>query len=172
KIAYKIINSLTLLLSKWREQLLSTDFTDHTLLHDVSTRWNSTHNMLVSFLEMKEHINAFIDHSSYKLSEYTITDEEWEVIGGLVSALSILKEATLFFSADGANISSVIPAMDAIDEALASGILNNEILSQLNRHALAIGKKTLNIYYSLMDDLDLYCITMVFHPEYKLDYFR
>ncbi|KAJ3826914.1 hypothetical protein F5880DRAFT_1475460, partial [Lentinula raphanica] len=157
KIAYKIINSPTLLLSKWREQLSSTDFADRTLLRDVSTRWNSTHDMLVSFLEMKEHVNAFIDHSSYKLSEYTITDEEWEVIGGLVSALT---EATLFFSADGANISSIIPAMDAIDEALASGILDNETLSQPIRHALAIGKKTLNKYYSLTDDSDLYRIAM------------
>ncbi|KAJ3765327.1 hypothetical protein FB446DRAFT_628153, partial [Lentinula raphanica] len=101
-----------------------------------------------------------------------LTDEEWEVIGGLVSALTILKEATLFFSADGANISSVIPAMDAIDEALASGILNNETLSQPIRHALAIGKKTLNKYYSLTDDSDLYRIAMVLHPEYKLEYFR
>ncbi|KAJ3765326.1 hypothetical protein FB446DRAFT_628334, partial [Lentinula raphanica] len=46
KIAYKIINSPTLLLSKWREQLSSTDFANRTLLRDVSTRWNSTHDML------------------------------------------------------------------------------------------------------------------------------
>ncbi|KAJ3832394.1 hypothetical protein F5878DRAFT_548248 [Lentinula raphanica] len=88
KISYKIINSPTLLLPRWREQLAGTDFAQHTLLRDVATRWNSTHDMLLSFLKMKEHVMQFIDRSSNGLAEYILTDEEWEVISGLVSALT------------------------------------------------------------------------------------
>ncbi|KAJ3720860.1 hypothetical protein C8R42DRAFT_735539 [Lentinula raphanica] len=67
--------------------------------------------------------------------------------------------------------------MDTIDEAFASGILNKNdgserVLSEPIRHALGIGKRTLNKYYSLTDDSDLYRIAMVLNPTYKLEYFR
>ncbi|KAJ3738414.1 hypothetical protein EV360DRAFT_58155, partial [Lentinula raphanica] len=157
KISFKIINSPTQLLSKWREQLAGTDLAERTLLRDVATRWNSTHNMLDSFLQLKTAVMEFLDHASYGLSNYALTDEEWSVVEGLVSAL---QDVTLFFSASGSNIASVIPAMDIIDEAFATGILNGETLSEPIRHALSIGKRTLNKYYSLTDDSDLYRIAM------------
>ncbi|KAJ3765488.1 hypothetical protein FB446DRAFT_619586, partial [Lentinula raphanica] len=100
------------------------------------------------------------------------TEEEWEVVKELRAALLILKEVTLFFLQDGTNISAVNPAMDAMDEVFATGILNNEDLSEPIRHALSIGKKTLDKYYSLTDNSELYCIAMVLDPSCKLDYFR
>ncbi|KAJ3760752.1 hypothetical protein EV360DRAFT_39176, partial [Lentinula raphanica] len=160
KILYKIINSPTLLLPKWREQLAGSDLAERTLLRDVATCWNSTHNMLESFLQLKPTVVEFLDCASNGLSEYALTDEEWEVVDELVS---VLQDATTFFSASGTNIASVIPAMDTIDEAFTSGILNENDgsergLSEPIRHALGIGKRTLNKYYSLTDDSDLYRI--------------
>lgn len=72
----------------------------------------------------------------------------------------ILKEATLFFSQEGISIAAVIPAMDAIDEVFATGMLNNALLLPPICHALTIGKHTLNKYYSLTDDLDLFCMAI------------
>lgn len=66
----------------------------------------------------------------------------------------------MFFSKQGISISSVIPAMDAIDEVFATGMLNNTLLSPPIRHALTIGKRTLNKYYSLTDDSDLFRIAI------------
>ncbi|KAJ3753995.1 hypothetical protein EV360DRAFT_29703, partial [Lentinula raphanica] len=175
KISYKLINSSTGLLPKWREHLSDTEFAGRTLRRDVATRWNSTHNMLECFLEMKTVVSSFLDRASYKVSEYMLSDEEWDVIKDLVM---ILNDATLFFSTKGANIASVIPAMDVIDEAFASGILSEDVqVTEPIRHALSIGKKTLNKYYSLTDDSDLYRVAMgtfllILHPSYKLDYFR
>ncbi|KAJ3966428.1 hypothetical protein EV361DRAFT_809106, partial [Lentinula raphanica] len=160
KISYKIINSPTGLLPKWKEHIAKAELPDRILPRDVTTRWNSTHDMLNSFLQMKTAISDFVDRSSHSLTEYALTEEEWEVAEGLSAALLILKEATLFFSQDGTNISAVIPAMDAIDEVFATGIINDEDLSEPIRHALAIGKKTLNKYYSLTDDSELYRIAM------------
>lgn len=132
--------------------------------------------MLASFIEMKDPVSKFLDHLSNGLAEYLLT-EEWEAIEGLVSALKvhlfvqsfmlltdygfqILKDATTFFSSNAPIISAVIPAMDAIDEAFATGIIDNQLLSEPIRHALSIGKKTLNKYYTLTDDSDIYCMAM------------
>lgn len=50
--------------------------------------------------------------------------------------------------------------MDAIDEVFASGIVDNHELCAPLRHALAIGKKTLNKYYALTDNSAIYRIAM------------
>lgn len=77
--------------------------------------------------------------------------------------------------------------MDAIDEAFASGIVENHQLCAPLCHALSIGKKTLNKYYALTDNSDIYRIAMgmflttitsmsaddfaVLHPSFKTNYF-
>ncbi|KAJ3964120.1 hypothetical protein EV361DRAFT_769605, partial [Lentinula raphanica] len=155
QILFKIINSLTQLLPKWIKHLTNKGFEPKKLMWDVATQWNSTHDMLKSFLEMKTAVMNFVDHSSIGLSEYILTNEEWEVVDGLVSALKLLKDATLFFSTNRASLASVIPAMDTIDKAFASDILDEQTFSKPICHTLAIGKKTLK-FYSLSDDSDLY----------------
>jgi hypothetical protein len=176
KISFKIINSPTLLLPRWREQVSNTKFKNRVLPRDVATRWNSTYDMLAAFMEMRDSVSQFLDRSSNGLADLLLTDEEWDVIEGLVSALKvrvrlifcsysahcfqILKDATLFFSSNTPNVAAVIPAMDAIDKAFATGIIANEVLSNPIRHALSIGKRTLNKYYSLTDDSDIYRMAM------------
>lgn len=66
----------------------------------------------------------------------------------------------MFFSSNTPVVAAVIPAMDAIDEAFASGIIDKQPPSNPIRHALSIGKKTLNKYYSLTDNSDIYCMAM------------
>ncbi|KAJ3816157.1 hypothetical protein F5880DRAFT_1494561 [Lentinula raphanica] len=157
KISFKIIHSTTNLLPKWRAHVSETEFKDQVLPRDVATRWNSTFDMLSAFLQMKDLVSGFLDHSSYQLVEYILDDDEWEAIEGLVS---VLKEATIFFSTDSPGVSSVVPAMDAIDETLASGIIDEATLSAPVRHALSLGKKTLNKYYELTDDSYIYRIAI------------
>ncbi|KAE9407459.1 hypothetical protein BT96DRAFT_809445, partial [Gymnopus androsaceus JB14] len=155
RISFKIINSPTLLLPRWREQVAGTQFKDRVLPRDVSTRWNSTYDMLSAFVEMKVVVIQFLDRASNGLADYTLSEGEWEAISDL-----ILKDATTFFSSNLPNISAVIPAMDAIDEAFASGIIDKHKLCAPLRHALAIGKKTMNKYYALTDHSDIYRIAM------------
>ncbi|KAE9398169.1 hypothetical protein BT96DRAFT_763845, partial [Gymnopus androsaceus JB14] len=56
RISFKIINSPTLLLPRWRETVAGTDFKDRVLPRDVSTRWNLTFDMLSAFIEMKQFV--------------------------------------------------------------------------------------------------------------------
>ena len=58
--------------------------------------------------------------------------------------------------------------MDAIDEAFATGIIDQRELCAPLCYALSVGKKTLNKYYSLSDDSHIYRIAMgiFFHSLY------
>jgi hypothetical protein len=82
----------------------------------------------------------------------------------------------------------VIPAMDHIDQVLASQSLNKALDASI-RVALTLAKKTLNRYYTLTDSSEVYRIAMsmscflffccchdhpnvlVLHPRHKLAYF-
>jgi hypothetical protein len=65
----------------------------------------------------------------------------------------------MFFSRATPNLPTVIPAMDVIDEALATKS-RDRTLSLPIRAAVRIGKITLNRYYALTDASEIYRIAM------------
>jgi hypothetical protein len=73
--------------------------------------------------------------------------------------LQVFGDATAFFSRGTPNLATVIPAMDHIDTILASQSLDKTYCPALCV-ALAMGKKTLNRYYNLTDDSEVYRIAM------------
>ncbi|KAG2087278.1 uncharacterized protein F5147DRAFT_523764, partial [Suillus discolor] len=66
---------------------------------------------------------------------------------------------------------TVIPAMDLIDEKLTTYSHNRQYHSSI-RSAVQLAKVTLNRYYQLTDQSEVYRIAMVLHPRHKLVYFR
>ncbi|KAG5649995.1 hypothetical protein H0H81_001130 [Sphagnurus paluster] len=109
------------------------------------------------------------DHQGYSvpsgigqgLREYELSNDEWDLAAQLCNALKVFKDATLFFSREGTpNLATVIPAMDHIDEVLATNALDNAKFSRPLQAALAMGKNTLNRYYSKTDDSDIYRVVM------------
>ncbi|KAG5649124.1 hypothetical protein H0H81_006120, partial [Sphagnurus paluster] len=108
-----------------------------------------------------------------RLREYELSNDEWDLAAQLCNALKVFKDATLFFSREGTpNLATVIPAMDHIDEVLATNALDNAKFSRPLQAALAMGKNTLNRYYSKTDDSDIYRVVMILHPRHKLSYFQ
>ena len=71
----------------------------------------------------------------------------------------IFKDATLFLSHSTPSLTTVIPAMDHIDETLTSHSLNLKFKPSIHA-ALGIAKKTLNQYYNVTYPLQVYHITM------------
>lgn len=82
----------------------------------------------------------------------------------------MFKDATLFFSRGAGkgdrsenqkipNLATVIPAMDHIDSVLATNAVNSRCCLAVQA-ALAIGKRTLNLYYSKTDYSNIYRIAM------------
>ncbi|KAF8153394.1 hypothetical protein B0H34DRAFT_634348, partial [Crassisporium funariophilum] len=106
-----------------------------------------------------------------KLRKFELSKKEWGMASELCKALQIFKHGTLFFSRDTPSISTVIPAMDHIDEYLATSSQDHSY-SEAIRAALALGKRTLNQYYDKTDHSEVYRIAMVLHPRHKLNYFR
>jgi hypothetical protein len=69
----------------------------------------------------------------------------------LILILQVFKDATLFFSRSTPNLAMVIPAMDhTLTQRFEPAI----------RAALGLAKKTLNRYYNLTDDAEVYRIAM------------
>ncbi|KAI0699600.1 hypothetical protein C8T65DRAFT_527591, partial [Cerioporus squamosus] len=106
------------------------------------------------------------------LREYEMDEEEWLIAKQLCDVLKIFSDATLFFSRSGTpNLVTVIPAMDHIDDKLAQIGLDEDILPAV-RAAASLGRKTCNWYYATTDDSPMCRFAIIFHPSWKLDYFK
>ena len=146
---------------------------------DMSTRWNSTFDMLDFALQYRAAIDDLTSNKTAGLRQYEISNEEWHIVDQLHNALKVcllfpiwypfshtctvrakvFKDATLFFSRLTPNLATVIPAMDHIDEVLTTSSLDN-MYSPSIRATLSIGKKTLNRYYDATDQSEVYRIAM------------
>ncbi|KAF8232976.1 hypothetical protein L208DRAFT_1269262, partial [Tricholoma matsutake] len=124
--------------------------------HDVKTHWNSTYNMLKMANQYHHAINDLIANKLLKLQQYELDENDWVILEDL---LHIYKEATMFFSGDTQMmIVHVIPTMDCIDTLLKS--LNPQPLSLSVKWALKFAHAIINKYYSKVDLLNVYCITI------------
>ena len=98
RIAFKVINSPTLLLPQWlalleREALPK--FHGRSLPRDVSTRWSSTFNHLAAFVELESYIDTFTGIREHGLRQFELTKDEWACVKQLVKVLQV--SSTLFF---------------------------------------------------------------------------
>ncbi|KAH9990719.1 hypothetical protein BJV77DRAFT_921205, partial [Russula vinacea] len=131
--------------------------------------------MLKFSIEYRRAIDMITAERTMKLRDYELRREEWKVVEELCKVLKIFKDATDFFScklnADhpATNLATVIPAMDTINEVLATSALSSKY-SLAIYVALSVGKKTLNCYYLKTDLSNTYQIAMVLHPRHKLNY--
>lgn len=74
--------------------------------------------------------------------------------------LQVFKEATRFFSQGTPNLATVIPAMDLIDQRLATKHQQTSKYDSAIRTAMGLAKRTLNKYYELTDSSEAYRIAM------------
>jgi hypothetical protein len=92
RIAFKVINSPTLLLPQWYALLESdapSQFHGRSLPRDVSTRWNSTFDHLAAFLEMQDYVDKFTGVREHGLRNFELTKEEWDCVKQLVKVLQV-----------------------------------------------------------------------------------
>lgn len=79
RIAFKVINSPTLLLPQWHallEREALARFHGCSLPRDVSTRWNSTFNHLAAFVELEDYIDTFTGIREHGLWQFELMKEE------------------------------------------------------------------------------------------------
>ncbi|KAF9014408.1 hypothetical protein BDZ89DRAFT_962889 [Hymenopellis radicata] len=127
--------------------------------------------MLSAALKYKRVIREMTGEDA--LLSYAMTAGEWTALENLVEAF---KDATTYFSRADANLATVIPAMDKLDTMLATAVIKKRdrddiVLAGPMKAALLVAKDTLNKYYSLSDESELYRIALILHPKYKTGYF-
>ena len=95
---------------------------------DVTTRWNSTFDMLTFTLEYRQVIEKFVADRRNNLRELELSEVEWNIVvqlnevlmvGGYAThgcimsstiiCLQVLKHVTSFFSSSTPNLAHVIP---------------------------------------------------------------
>jgi hypothetical protein len=89
KLSFTIINSSTLALPGWRRACASHNLAPNLIPHDVTTRWNSTYDMLVFVLRYHPAIDTITADKNLKLRKFELDDDEWKIVGDLVSVLEV-----------------------------------------------------------------------------------
>jgi hypothetical protein len=94
-LAFKVVNSTTLLLPSWKEYVAKEeDLTERIIPRDVTTRWNSTFDMLTFVLEYRHAIEKFTADRKNDIRELELGEEEWVVVKQLNEVLIVCGCAT------------------------------------------------------------------------------
>lgn len=89
KLAFKTINSTTLLLPAWARCLEELELELKLIPRDVTTRWNSTYDMLNFVLEHRKAIDNYTGDRRNDLRGFELTVEEWRVVKQLCGILEV-----------------------------------------------------------------------------------
>ncbi|KAJ7047957.1 hypothetical protein C8F04DRAFT_936363, partial [Mycena alexandri] len=159
QFSFAIIHSTTIVLPAWRKACKDHSMQSRLIPRDVCTRWNSLYDMLIVAIEYHEVVNSLTSDRTLSLRDYEITDLEWDILDDMVYAL---KDATILFSADSkSTIAHVLTTIDKIDGLITSIIVpahRQRTLHSSIRNALKLAKKTMNCYYSVTDESNVYRI--------------
>jgi hypothetical protein len=90
KIAFAIKNSSTLILPRWYALLEELELSARIMPRDVTTRWNSTYDMLKFALEFRTALDTIAGERDMKLRKYELNDAEWVIARQLGDLLEVL----------------------------------------------------------------------------------
>lgn len=86
-LANAIKNSSTIILPYWLVKLEELGLRVRMMPRDVSTRWNSTFDMLKFAIDYRAAIDAVTSNREFNLRKYELADEEWAIAVNLRDTL-------------------------------------------------------------------------------------
>jgi hypothetical protein len=89
RLSFKIVHSTTILLPTWKKLLAELKMTVSMLPRDVSTRWNSTFDMLDAAIEKRAAIDKITGDKENQLRDYELMEAEWKLLEELREVLSV-----------------------------------------------------------------------------------
>ena len=114
--------------------------------------------MMCFVLMYRKAVNQVTTDKDLKLRKYELDNNDWVIVGDLVSVLEKYKKATLFFSQDGASVVAVILAMDKLNNHLNPA--TKKPYHPAIQAAVKLARNKLNWYYSMTDLSSAYQIAM------------
>ena len=97
KVAFAIKNSTTILLPRWFSILHDLNAAEKMMLHDVSTWWNSTFDMLDFAIEHITAINTITVDRNMRLWQYELSESDWDIARQLRDVLKVFNLVCLIF---------------------------------------------------------------------------
>lgn len=82
-------DSTTIILPQWFTTLEDLDLGQRMMPRDVTTRWNSTYDMLEFAVEYREGIDSITGNLKMKLRQYELSEEDWEIATKLRDVLKV-----------------------------------------------------------------------------------
>ena len=82
-------NSTTIILPQWFTILEDLTLDERMMPRDVTTRWNSTYDMLEFAVEYREAIDSITANQKMKLRQYELAEEDWEIATKLRDILKV-----------------------------------------------------------------------------------
>ncbi|KAF8697764.1 hypothetical protein AX14_001188 [Amanita brunnescens Koide BX004] len=89
KLAFKIINSMTILLLEWHQMLERLKLWCHNMLRNIQTHCNLTYDMLVFALEYCSAVESLTQIRDLGLRRYELGPEEWALAQQLANMLKV-----------------------------------------------------------------------------------
>ena len=114
--------------------------------------------MMRFVLTYRKAVDQVTADKDLKLRKYELDDNDWVIVGDLVSILEKYKKVTLFFSQDGASVMAMIPAMDKLDNYLNPA--TKKPYHPAIQAVMKLACNKLNQYYSMTDLSSAYRIAM------------
>jgi phage-related protein len=84
-----MIHSTTIVLPLWFQTLKKLKLDERKMPHDVTTRWNSTFDMLVFTLQYRKAIDDITGNKTTSLCKYELSEEEWRIAEQLCDMLKV-----------------------------------------------------------------------------------
>ena len=142
---------------------------------DVKTRWNTTHDTLKRFVELKDPIIKVLDDAEWKekikCKEKAVkfSSHEWKLMENVVKVLEPFKEATLELSKASACISLTIPTITSLLHTLNPSNLDSDAGVRDLKKRL---KTNLESRVENYEDRDIYALSTLLDPKFKEHFFR
>ena len=137
----------------------------HKLLQDCPTRWNSTLDMLARLLEQCPAVHAAIMDPSLKkmeMAKFLFSYEDQENVEAMIALLQPFKDATVNLSReDGPSLPAVYPTLKKLQGVMEIKDGDSELIKKMKMDA----QQNLNKRYT--DTQDILLISSFLHPRTK-----
>ena len=144
----------TLAKHKLQKLQKSQQLPQHSIIQDITTRWNSTFYMMERIKEQKMALVTYAADNDIP----TLTQHQWSLVDKVVALLDPFEQVTKQLCNDDSTLADVIPTVTALRMTLssmhdASGVdsMKDELLSEIKRRFENIEKEHLLVVATLVD---------------------